>query len=73
MSFSAALTILFLTAALIFALVGSLFPNRRLLKVTEENLTFVLEVLVAVVNELERIRVWIRSLELESKKEESRG
>jgi len=73
MSFSAALTILFLTAALILALVGSLFPNRRLLRLVEEDLTFILETLARIVNELEKVRTWIRSLELESEKEESRG
>ena len=73
MSFSAALAILFLTAALILALVGSLFPNRRLLRLVEKDLTFILETLAAIVNELERVRIWIRSLELEAEKKESGG
>ena len=77
MELSAALTIIFLTAALVLSLISALFPNRRLLRLTEENLTFILETLAAVVNELERIRVWIRELEaefeLEAGKKESGG
>jgi len=69
MELEAVLTIIFLTAALVLSLISALFPNRRLLKLTEENLTFILETLVAVVNELERIRTWIRELELEAKLE----
>jgi len=73
MEASAALTFIFLAAALMLSIIGALFNERRLLKTLDQELTFVLETLALAVDQLERIRAWIRELQLEAEKKESRG
>jgi len=71
------LIIIFLALAIIKTVLAYIAKKSKRLSVIEEDLTFILETLGQLVTEIEKVKEWIRSLELEKEtaqnKKESGG